>query len=201
MKTPFLLLGLLLSLVAQAQHSLRLIDGRVVTGIHYQRIDSLERLHLLLPDSSLRRFTYDELYSLESPGAQTAFFYQPDTLPASLSIEQMHYYVLGQQQAREQYHAGAYLVGGVAVGGGLVWLMPALGLSTGYAPLLVGGVGLGAAYLPAPKPGTQLEADWLAQPSFVDGYRSAARKRRNQRLFLGMGIGLSASMAIVILTQ
>ncbi len=183
-----------------AQAALRLMNGQTVYVNVVEQNDSLGFIFYNCYNGKVRKVRYDEVYSLEIKGKPKRMFYIQDSLNNQLSAEEMHFYLLGEKEARYNYRPKGFLWGGIGIGVGSVYLMPALTLSTGYSPILASGAGWGTTLFPVKKIHAQ-EPEMLNNKYFVSGYKSVAKRKRNRRMFLGVGIGLAAGVLSMIALQ
>lgn len=182
---------------ANAQSQIRLLNGKVIESAKVEQNDSLRLVFYTTSKGKLKKLDFEELYSISSEGKKPFVFYKSDTLNNQLTVEEMNFYLLGEQAARRNFKGWPYLLGGVGIGAGSVFVMPAVGLSSGYSPLLASGLGLGVGFMPI-KNVKCSKSEMIENANFKEGYRSAAKRRRNRNLFVGIGIGLAAGIATSI---
>lgn len=187
-------LGILLPTIAQ-QHELRLLNGKVKSTKKIEIDNTLKQIFYRTEKGRLKTLDFDEVYSLAYSDSVTQYFYAPKTDTDELTLAQMNDFLTGSSDALQQKKPWGYFAGGVGFGVGSVFLMPALGLPTMSSPVLTVVAGAGATKIPL-KTKNITNTELLANPNYMKGYQEAAKKRRNKYTFLGLGIGLTASLLL-----
>lgn len=138
-----------------------------------------------------------DIYQIDfQDSAKVVIYEQDESEGFNLTVEEMDYYVLGQQDARTNYRAPWVTVGGMASGivGGIGIIPPAYGL-------LVPATYTGIAGLGIPKAKEQMieNSDLINNNYFMSGYQYTASKKRVKNALIGGTIGFSIAVATIML--
>ncbi|MEX2595285.1 MAG: hypothetical protein WEC59_00035 [Salibacteraceae bacterium] len=189
LKTLLFLFILCLSIrgLSQPEHSILLMTGKVVEGTvtgqdsAYLYYDYFKKRGKTKP----KMLDLERVFSISSGEGEKRVIYQMDTAVGNYFTEgEMRYYIKGQQDAMEYYHAHWTVLVGVPVTAGL-----GLVLSGNVFSFAVPFVYLVATGLPKYKiPKNKIQSTQLiTEPAYVLGFERAAR---NKRLFKSLVSGL-----------
>lgn len=200
-RISLLVLILALAIAATAQtDTLQLLNGKqLATRIHLN--DSLEQAFYRNAKGKLHKLDYDEIFAYRDSSGAYRVFYSPDSLSDNpLSVQQMSYYVLGEQHALATRLPRKYFLGGFVTGAGSVFLMPALGLPAYSSPIAAIGAGVGVTQIPS-KTTHGAQQNLLENQNYQQGFRVATERRRNRSIWLGIGLGLTTGLIATLSLQ
>lgn len=130
----------------------------------------------------------DDIFSINYPDGKEDFIFVPDTASGDINLNQMKFFIKGEQDARKYYHAPTATIEGIIIGAGSGYfayygiIVPALN-----------GVGVG---LHQPQDFKRHISDTLLTNNqfYTYGYRSVARKKKVNNSLIGGYISLTVSL-------
>jgi len=118
-----------------SQNTMLLTNGKKVTIGEYK----LGKNNFLLyknQKGKIKNIEFQEIFSIKEKSGNEKIFYKPDsTNNESFSVEQMQFFVKGENDAINNYKSPWTTVGGITVGAGSVVCVPLAGLYSLYVPI------------------------------------------------------------------
>jgi hypothetical protein len=137
----------------------------------------------------------DRIFSINNSKGETLIYSYDTIIGNEFTVDEMRYFIHGEQDAQKGFKARGAFWGNLAVGAGAgvtgLFFSP-------IAPFAFSAlVGIPKIKI---KKGTVSNLDYLNQPSYLMGYERVARKKRQLRSLvsggLGLGLGLGASFIL-----
>lgn len=122
----FLALFMLFGKVSLAQDTLTLLDGKTIFG-EVIDADSSYITYKFLKKNKIkeRLLNTDIIFSVSYQSGKTdTIYYQNPEIENYLTVKEMHYFIMGEQDARKHYKATLTSVLGLAFGGALGYALP-----------------------------------------------------------------------------
>lgn len=166
-----------------AQEKVLLLSGKEIEGEKVE-LDSVDiRITTIKKDKKKFSF-YDQsrVFSITKADGTTDIIYFQDTSDEdALSIREMQFYIIGEQDAMKSYKAPWALVGGVVVGAASTYLFgPFLGL----IPVVPYTLAI-AMINPRIKRRAVSNPDLLREDAYIMGHRRKAKSIKIQRVIVG----------------
>lgn len=192
------LVALLFSLLSlaqqQAQDTVFLMSGKVVTG--YVKDTTAEKVRMLVPKKGNFKadfIDHDLVFSVKYGNTgQEVVFYKQDTLFGNYyTPHEVRYFLQGERDARRSYRCPVWTASAFVVGfaggysGSMLGLLPPFGFSA-----------LSVAFRIPVRPGTVSSPQNLRYDTYLLGYEKQARQRRTFRTLAAGGIGFAAGFVV-----
>jgi len=131
----------------------------------------------------------DRIFAIKNPSGEKLMYYYDSVKGNDLTIEEMRYYILGEQDAQKGYKPRGALIGGILIGAasGITGSFLAPIPPFAYTALL----GIPKIKI---KKKTVSNPELLKQQTYLMGYERVARKKRNIQSLIGGGAGLVVGM-------
>jgi len=185
----FLLLSIpfLLSFSSLGQGQINLLNGKQIKAdsIKSQGDKFVYFNPNKLNEKSVKR---DNIFSINYPDGKEDFIFVPDTASGDINLDQMKFFIKGEQDARKYYHAPTATIEGIVIGAGSGYFA--------YYGIIVPALNAVGAGLHTPNIMKQHVSDTaLARNQFYAyGYQSIARKRKVNNSLISGGISLTVSL-------
>lgn len=133
----------------------------------------------------------DRIFSIKNTKGETVYYKFDSLLGNDITVDEMRYYIKGEQDAQKNYKARGYFWGNIVVG--------AAAGATGHflspvAPFAFTAItGLPAVHI---DHSTVSNLEYLKHDTYVMGYERMARGKRRLKSMLGGGIGLAAGLGV-----
>lgn len=182
-----------------SQDIIQLMNGRTVEG----KVISIKEPVLTYETKKKNRtrtaeLETDRVFSILYGDGHSLVVYVQDTISGGyLSVEDMRYFILGEQDAFRGYKAPVTTIIGFVAGVAGGWYLPySLGIPLAYT-------GLNALPRIKIKRKTVSNQDYLKKETYIIGYERVARNKKIQNAVKGSLVGLAAGITtfVVILNK
>jgi hypothetical protein len=187
LKVSLFTLSIILSFSSFGQGSLNLLNGKQI------KIDSVKtigtKFAYIKPNSQkVKLINRDDVFSIRYPQGNEEFVFVPDTASGDINLDQMKFYIKGEQDARKYYHAPTATVVGVFVGAGSGYFA--------YYGIIVPAVSGVFTGLHQPHNYKHLVSDTTLTNNafYISGYRSIARRKKVNNALISGYISLTTSL-------
>lgn len=185
-------LGIFSSICCYSQLSadtLTLLNGKVIIGNIKNSLGDAIVINPLKKPKTLLIIDNDRIFSIVTNKKEKLFYTKDSSQGNDFTIEEMRYYIYGEQHALKTVKSNGFLVDNMVVGiaGGLT--------GSFLSPIPVFAF-MAFTGLPKVKVKTKNMANpaYVEQPTYVMGYESVARKKRKLQSLIGGGIGLGIGL-------
>ncbi|MEO6903626.1 MAG: hypothetical protein ABI315_10815 [Bacteroidia bacterium] len=184
--------GILSSICCYSQPSLdtlTLLTGKVIIGTIKNSIgDAIVVSHLKKPNSSFV-IENDRIFSINSNKNEKLFYSKDTSQGNDFTIEEMRYYIYGEQQALKTVKSNGFLATNMIIG-------IAGGITGSFLSPIPVFVFMTLTGLPKVKLKTKniVNPAYVEQPTYVMGYKAVVRKKRKVQSLIGGGIGLGVGL-------
>lgn len=169
--------------------TIQMLNGsRILTSV-IESNDSVTRCINPKKPSKTLLIDNDRIFSIKNTSGEKLIYYYDSIKGNDLTIDEMRYYIIGEQDAEKGYKPRGAIIGGILVGAGAgitgSFLAPVAPFA--YTALLA---------LPKIKikKKTVSNPELLKQETYLMGYERVARKKRNLQSLIGGGAGLVAGL-------
>ncbi len=180
--------------MAFGQGQINLMNGKII------KMDSVvgkvdnEVIYLPVGEKKAKTIAFHKIYSINHSNGSEEVFYIYDSLNnGDMTVPHMKSYILGRQNARENYHAPSSSLGGVIIGGASA----VFGIVYGPVPLAMYCL---VASLHYPNVAHQEFSDkaMLDDPYYLYGYQIYAKRKKMRNAFVIGGISFGISFAVLV---
>ena len=201
LRTPLLFLLAMFCSGIQAQDTLRLLNGRIL--IVEITDDSGANVFFDAEKKNGRIKNYEvykmEVFSIHKvDGEESVLYVQDPDMGYDLSVEEMRYFMAGQQDARAGYKAWPSMIGGFAFGAGTVFYFEG-----GYAPFttpFVYSLTMQIPYIKIKESSISDKKNTISD-LYVEGYNRTARSKKLLSNFIATMAGVVVGSTIYELNQ
>lgn len=191
----FIFLGIFCFTTAQAQDTVRFLNGRIMTGKIMSNANETV-IHLTKSGKEkAHRYFKEDIFDIRYSDRNKEVIYLPDSNRGLIfSEDEMDRYLSGMQNARLNYKAPWVTVGGVAAGAaGLYWGFWGLAAPAAYA--------ITFSAIPVSTKGKPYLNDHIGDDYYMEGFKAMAhRKKVKNALFGSIGGALVVGVVTSILT-
>ena len=201
MKTILIIISIFLfqinSLVIFSQNTMLLTNGKKITIGQY-KIGNNNILAYKNKKDKLKNIELEDVFSIVEKSGNEKIFYKSDsTNKEYFTVEQMRYFIKGENDAANNYKSPWTTVGGVIVGVGTVVSVPLVGLNSLYAPLLPIAYNSSVGLIQVKTEKLGIESQYIDNKHYVLGYKKTAKQKRITNSLFGSGIGIVVGIAAV----
>lgn len=169
---------------AYAQEKVLLLSGKEIEGEKVE-MDSLDvRITRTKKNNKKKYIFYDQsrVFSIKRADGTTDIIYFPDSMDEdALSVREMQFYILGEQDAMKSYKAPFALLGGFVVGATATYFF---GPFFGLIPVVPYTLAI-AMINPKIKHKAVSNPDLLREDTYIMGHRAKAKNIKIQRVIVG----------------
>lgn len=175
------------SLQAQENRSILLMTGKVLEG-NVTGQDTMYLYYDLVKKSGKtkpKKVDLERVFSINGPEGEEKVIYYMDTVVGNyFTIDEMRFYIQGEQDASKYYHANWTIAAGLPITAGLGFVLSGTAFSFAVPFVYLVSTGIPAYKINREKiPSSHL----VTEPAYVLGYERTAR---NKRLFKSLFTGL-----------
>lgn len=190
--TLILFLFISLAAKAQADQEIMMMSGSVIQG----KVTGQDSVYLYYDHfkrsgkSKSKKLDLERVFSINGPSGEEKVIYYMDTAVGNyFSVDEMRFYIKGEQDAMRHYRGNWSLLVGVPLTAGLSYVLVPTPL-----PFAVPFAYLVATGIPKYKiPKDRIESsDLITEPAYVLGFERVAR---NKRLFKSLAAGMIGTAA------
>ena len=166
-----------------------LLNGGVVVATVIDTLNGLTTIKNLKDSTKNDVIENDRIFSITNQNGESIMYVYDTLIGNEFTIEEMRYFILGEQDAEKGFKARGALFGNMALG--------AAGGVTGiYLTLIPIYTYTAASGLPRVKikPSTVSNVEYLKHETYIMGYERVARKKRKLRSLLGGTIGFGVGL-------
>lgn len=191
----------LLSFVANAQNKINLMSGVSIDAIKLE-VDS-EFVHFEEENKKGKintgKIEIYRVYSYEKEGKTNIIYEQDSAHGRKWTVEQMQYFIYGEQDAKKVHKSPATTIGGMLIGSGLGFTssyvigFPIIALPAAFV------TGFALTSTPVKVRSDKVEhSDLLKEPAYYKGYKRVAKHRKLNNAMGGTLIGTIAGVVLGI---
>ncbi|UTW64936.1 hypothetical protein KFE94_09600 [bacterium SCSIO 12643] len=191
----FAILGLSYSIHLKGQDTITLLGGNVIVA-KVTSVDSINVNYSIQKKKGLKdKFVASEMvFDIKyENGSVDTLYYKSEELDHYLTPDEMYLFILGEQDAKADYHPKMTAVLGVVVGAGLGYLLRD-GFYVAGVPLVYT-IGAGVSKIDI-KNINQRSTTILSHPAYQEGYIKVARSKKAFNALAGSLIGTVIGVGI-----
>lgn len=161
-----------------------LLNGGVVIGTVIDTLNGVTTIKNPKDSTKNNIIENDRIFSITNANGESIMYVYDTLIGNEFTIDEMRYFILGEQDAEKGFKARGALFGNMALGAG--------GAVTGSLLALIPVFTYSAASgLPRVKikPGTVSNVEYLKHETYIMGYERVARKKRKLRSLVGGAVG------------
>lgn len=161
-----------------------LLNGGVVIGTVIDTLNGVTTIKNPKDSTKNNIIENDRIFSITNANGESIMYVYDTLIGNEFTIDEMRYFILGEQDAEKGFKARGALFGNMALGAG--------GAVTGSLLALIPAFTYSAASgLPRVKikPGTVSNVEYLKHETYIMGYERVARKKRKLRSLVGGAVG------------
>jgi len=192
------LLFVAINIFAQTERNTVLfLSGKTLQTSSYHHDKYQEQFILYKDENNFeQKLNIDNVFSIVNQKGEEQIFYKPDSLENErVSIEDMRYFVYGQHDARIEYKAPLYTVGGFVLGVVSPFVI------NYYAPLIPGSYSTIVGLAPQNKFVINNKSKYLNNDYYKEGYKDFVRQKRVKNSLWGGVIGIIVGISTIIITR
>lgn len=185
-----LLLVMTSAVFSQAEQDILLMTGKVIRGTvtGNDSVNLFYDFYKKNGKTKARTLEMERVFSVISDGGDERIIYYMDTAVGNyFTVDEMRYYIQGEQDAMQYYHANWTIAAGLPITSGLGYVLS--GTIFAFAVPFVYLVGSGMPKYKIDKNKIS-SAHLVSEPAYVLGYERTAR---NKRLFKALFTGLAGT--------
>ena len=181
-----------------SQNTMLLTSGKKITIGEY-KVSESSFLAYKNQKEKLKSIVIEDVFSIiDKSGAETIFYKSDTTNNESFSVDQMRFFVNGENDAINNYKSPWTTVGGIVIGAGSVISVPLAGLNSLYTPIFptayVSSVGL----IKVKTKKLGIKNQYLENKHYVLGFEKAAKQKRIKNSLFGSGIGIAVGIGAAL---
>ncbi|MBN2669016.1 MAG: hypothetical protein JXR60_07290 [Bacteroidales bacterium] len=202
------LLGLCFSLLSVAQETgtakdtLWYLNGDYELISDFQFVEDGQILNYVNHKGKHRDVEVYYIYKIVKSDGSTKILYAPSMQEEgdTLTVEEMGYFVNGGHKANTEYKAPLSTIEGFVVGAGSPFLVASVGLNP-FISIIIPAANTTVVGVTSPRERKIIERypELSKQPTFVEGYRQSAKRKRTKNSIKGSIVGLVAGITAVFI--